>query len=207
MAFHRFIPLRSNFGYEIFTGNNENYDDHPPVWPNNITRAREIFRFFRIGEPAFMQEEMHKALQFITNHPRIELRLTWDRVVSFWMGTPSPLDNFLSADSFFLRSVSVCSFLLRARNDWRNRGAVTYSERLSVPCGVIPARLPAHLLPDPRLAALPSLHRADSGAANRHRRRRTAAQDLRSQTKSSRSDNPSERLIGATRKSSRLIRH
>jgi hypothetical protein len=28
------------------------------------------------------------------------------------MGTPSPLNNFLSADSFFLRSVSVCSFLL-----------------------------------------------------------------------------------------------
>ena len=112
VVFHRVIPLRSNFGYELFAGNNENYDDHPPVWPNNITRAREIFRFFRIGEPAFMQEEMHKALQFITSHPRIELRLTWDRVVSFWMGTPSPLDNFLSADSFFLRSVSVSSFLL-----------------------------------------------------------------------------------------------
>ena len=111
-VFHRFIPLRSNFAYELFTGNNENYGDHPPVWPNNITRAREIYRFFRIGEPAFMQEEMHKALQFITNHPRIELRLTRNRVVSFWMGTPSPLDNFLSADSFFLRSVSVCSFLL-----------------------------------------------------------------------------------------------
>lgn len=111
-AFHHVIPLRSNFGYELFAGNNENYDDHPPVWPNNITRAREIFRFYRIGETAFMQEEMHKALQFITKHPRIELRLTWDRVVSFWMGTPSPLADFLSADSAFLYSVSVCSFLL-----------------------------------------------------------------------------------------------
>ena len=111
-VFQRFMPLRSNFGYELFAGNNENYDDHPPVWPNNITRAREIFRFYRIGETAFMQEETHKALQFITNHPRIEVRLTWDRIVSFWMGTPSPLDNFLSADTFFLRSVSICSFLL-----------------------------------------------------------------------------------------------
>ena len=110
--FHHFIPLRSNFGYELFTGNNENYDDHPPVWPNNITRAREIYRFVRMGEPAFVQEEQRKAWQFIADHPRIELRLTWNRVISFWMGTPSPLQDFLSADSLFLRAVSLCSALL-----------------------------------------------------------------------------------------------
>lgn len=111
-VFHHVIPLRSNFGYELFTGNNENYDDHPPVWPNNITRAREIYRFVRMGEPAFVQEERRKALQFIVGHPRIELRLTWNRVVSFWTGTPSPLQDFLSADSLFLRAVSLCSVLL-----------------------------------------------------------------------------------------------
>ena len=134
VVFHRFIPLRSNFAYELFTGNNENYDDHPPVWPNNITRAREIYRFFRIGEPAFMQEEMHKALQFIADHPRIELRLTWDRVVSFWMGTPSPLDNFLSADSFFLRSVSVCSFLLVLGTIGGIAVLFVTRERIRLPC-------------------------------------------------------------------------
>ena len=111
-AFHRFIPLRSNLGVELYVGNNENYGPHPPVWPFNITREREIFRFYRVGESAFMQEEMRKALHFMAANPGIELRLTWDRIVAFWLGTSAPIADFLSADSFLLRSVSVCSFLL-----------------------------------------------------------------------------------------------
>jgi len=111
-AFHRFIPLRSNLGVELYVGNNENYGPHPPVWPFNITREREIFRFYRVGESAFMQEEMRKALHFMAANPGIELRLTWDRVVAFWLGTSAPFSDFLSADSLLLRAVSICSFLL-----------------------------------------------------------------------------------------------
>jgi 4-amino-4-deoxy-L-arabinose transferase-like glycosyltransferase len=111
-AFHRFVPLRSNLGVELYTGNNENYGPHPPVWPFNITREREIFRFYRVGESAFMQEEMRKALHFVAANPGIELRLTWDRVVAFWLGTPAPFSDFLSADSLLLRAVFVCGFLL-----------------------------------------------------------------------------------------------
>lgn len=110
-VFHRFIPLRSNLGLELYVENNENYGDHPPVWPHNITREREVYRFFRMGEPAFMQEEMHKALRFISSHPRVEFRLFRERLVAFWMGTPQPLTDFLSADSVFLRTVFVISFL------------------------------------------------------------------------------------------------
>ena len=111
-AFHRFIPLRSNLGVELYVGNNENYGPHPPVWPFNITREREIFRFYRVGESAFMQDEMSKALHFMAANPGIELHLTWDRVVAFWLGTSAPFSDFLSADSLLLRAVSVCSFLL-----------------------------------------------------------------------------------------------
>jgi hypothetical protein len=111
-AFHRFIPLRSNLGVELYVGNNENYGPHPPVWPFNITREREIFRFYRVGESAFMQEEMGKALRFMAANPGIELRLTWDRVVAFWLGTSAPFSDFVSADSLLLRAVSICSFLL-----------------------------------------------------------------------------------------------
>lgn len=111
-AFHRFIPLRSNLGVELYVGNNENYGPHPPVWPFNITREREIFRFYREGESAFMQEEMRKALHFMAANPGIELRLTWDRVVAFWLGTPTPFSDFLSTDDLLLRAVGACSALL-----------------------------------------------------------------------------------------------
>ena len=59
-----------------------------------------------------MQEEMGKALHFMAANPGIEVRLTWDRIVAFWLGTATPFSDFLSADTFLLRSVSVCSFLL-----------------------------------------------------------------------------------------------
>jgi len=111
-AFHRFIPLRSNLGVELYVGNNENYGPRPPVWPFNITREREIFRFYREGESAFMQEEMRKALHFMAANPGIELRLTWDRIVAFWLGTPAPVSDFLSTDDPLLRAVSLCSALL-----------------------------------------------------------------------------------------------
>jgi Dolichyl-phosphate-mannose-protein mannosyltransferase len=111
-VFHRFVPLRSNLGLELYIENNENYSAHPPPWPYNITREREIYRFFRMGEPAFMKEEMHKALQFIFSHPRAELRLCRLRFISFWMGTPSPLEDFLDTRSLFLRTVFLASLLL-----------------------------------------------------------------------------------------------
>ncbi|HVB58744.1 MAG TPA: glycosyltransferase family 39 protein [Candidatus Acidoferrales bacterium] len=110
--FHKFVPLRSSLGLELYIENNENYGNHPRVWPYNITREREVYRFFRMGESAFMDEEMHKALQFIFSHPRAELRLCSYRFVSFWMGTPDPLQDFFASDSLFLRTVFLASFLL-----------------------------------------------------------------------------------------------
>lgn len=112
VVFHKFVPLRSDLGLKLYIGNNENYGPHPPVWPHNITRGRELYRFFRMGEMAFMQEEMHKALVFMRDNPGIEVRLCGERVVAFWMGTHDPLRGFLETDSLFLRVVSVCSLLL-----------------------------------------------------------------------------------------------
>jgi hypothetical protein len=111
-AFHEFVPLRSNLGLELYVGNNENYDDvHPRVWPYLITRDREIYRFFRMGEIPFMHEEMHKAVNFIVSHPRVEIRLSAERVVAFWMGTAAPYRDFLRADTILLQAVSLCSLL------------------------------------------------------------------------------------------------
>ena len=112
VAFHKFVPMRSGLGLALYLQNNENYDEHPRPWPYNVTREREVYRFFRIGEPAFMDEEMHKALRFMVSHPRIELRLCTYRFLSFWTGSPQPLHDFRSADSLLLRAVFISGFLL-----------------------------------------------------------------------------------------------
>jgi Dolichyl-phosphate-mannose-protein mannosyltransferase len=111
VQFHRFIPLRSNFPFELYVGNNENYDDANRFRPAAITQDREILRYLRIGETAFMEEEKHKALAFITSHPRIELRLVALRFVDFWMGTSTPLATFQQTASISLRLLLLCNYV------------------------------------------------------------------------------------------------
>jgi 4-amino-4-deoxy-L-arabinose transferase-like glycosyltransferase len=118
VQFHKFIPLRSNFAFELYIGNNENYDEGHRFRPGAITQDREILRYLHMGETAFMEEERRKAIAFIAAHPRIELRLISERFVDFWLGTASPLAAFRQADSLWLYSIlafndvaPLCAFL------------------------------------------------------------------------------------------------
>jgi hypothetical protein len=108
-VFHRFVPLRSNFPLELYIGNNENYDGNRPRWPPPITKERETVRYFRMGETAFMDEEMRKAMKFILSHPRKEVTLFGDRFVAFWVGVPNPVDAFVTADSLLPRVLLLCA--------------------------------------------------------------------------------------------------
>lgn len=109
VQFHKFIPLRSNFAFELYIGNNENYDDQHRLRPGAITQDREILRYLHMGETAFMEEEKRKAIAFIAAHPRIELWLISQRFVDFWLGTASPVAAFRQADSGWLILVLACN--------------------------------------------------------------------------------------------------
>ena len=109
IQFHKFIPLRSNFAFELYIGNNENYDDQHRFRPGAVTQDREIVRYLHMGETAFMEEEKRKAVAFITAHPRIEFWLIAQRFVDFWAGTATPLAAFRQADSLWLRLVLLCN--------------------------------------------------------------------------------------------------
>jgi hypothetical protein len=109
VQFHKLIPLRSNFAFELYIGNNENYDDQHRFRPGAITQDREIVRYLHMGETSFMEEEKRKAIAFIVEHPRIELWLISQRFVDFWTGTATPLAAFRQADSLWLRLILVCN--------------------------------------------------------------------------------------------------
>src|SRR5580704_13036880 len=111
VQFHKLIPLRSNFAFELYIGNNENYDDQHRFRPGAITQDREIVRYLHMGETAFMEEEKRKAVAFIVDHPRIELWLISPRFVDFWTGTATPLAAFRQADSLWLRLILLCNDL------------------------------------------------------------------------------------------------
>jgi Dolichyl-phosphate-mannose-protein mannosyltransferase len=110
VVFHRPVPLRSNFPLELYIGNNENYDDKRPRWPPPISKERETVRYFRMGETAFMDEEMRKAKLFIRSHPRIALELFGDRFVAFWAGVANPVQVFPKAE-LLVQALIVCATL------------------------------------------------------------------------------------------------
>ncbi len=110
-AFHRFVPLRSNFPLELYIGNNENYDDVHPRYPGMVTKDRETWRYIKMGETPFMDEEMRKAKKFIFAHPRIEVILFYERFVAFWGGIPNPIDKFMATDSWLVRTLILCAMI------------------------------------------------------------------------------------------------
>ncbi len=110
LVFHRFIPFRSNLAYELYVGNNENYDERRRGVPV-ISQDLETLRYLRMGETAFMEEEKRKALRFIETHPRMEMQLIAWRFVDFWMGVPDPLRTFRVTDSWLVRGILLGNFL------------------------------------------------------------------------------------------------
>lgn len=109
--FHHFVPLRSNFAFELYVGNNENYDAANRSRPPVVTQDREILRYLRMGESAFLREELRKATAFIWTHPRTEVSLIADRFVDFWFGSAKPLQTFRLADSAWIQAVLLCNGL------------------------------------------------------------------------------------------------
>jgi Dolichyl-phosphate-mannose-protein mannosyltransferase len=110
LVFHRFIPFRSNLAYELYIGNNENYDERRRGVPV-ITQDLETLRYLRMGETAFMDEEKRKALRFIESHPRMEMQLIAWRFVDFWTGRPDPWRTFKETDSRLIRGILLGNFL------------------------------------------------------------------------------------------------
>jgi len=111
IQFHRFVPLRSSFPFELWTGNNEIYDLHAVNAPMRITQYEEIREYSQLGENAFLQKKWREATQFIRTHPGLELQLTGKRFVANWTGLETPLNSFRETDSNLARGILLANVL------------------------------------------------------------------------------------------------
>jgi 4-amino-4-deoxy-L-arabinose transferase-like glycosyltransferase len=104
MQFHRLIPLRSNFPYEFWSGNNEIFDEHSHE-VNRITRFEQVHLYSELGENEFLHQKMQAALHFVRTHPSLYVQLFGKRVIATWFGTASPWQDFQATDSNFTRFI------------------------------------------------------------------------------------------------------
>jgi hypothetical protein len=111
IAFHRFIPLRSNFPFELWLGNNEQFDEKSQVVPAADPERAEIRSYIHMGETAFMQDKWKKATAFISTHPKLEMILYGRRFVATWAGMEKPIEGFRDAESPLVRLVLISNTL------------------------------------------------------------------------------------------------
>jgi hypothetical protein len=102
--FHRLIPLRANFPYEFWSGNNEIFDEHSRS-VNRISRYEQIHLYAQLGENAFLDQKREESIRFVRGHPALYAKLFGSRIVATWLGTASPWDDFFHTDSVLARFV------------------------------------------------------------------------------------------------------
>jgi len=111
-VFHKVIVFRSNFGLELWLGNNSQV---PDTWagflhPNDYAPERE--KYVRLGEIEYMKQKQSEAIQFMESHPRDTLRFFWRRFVDNWMGTWDPIQDIWGTLAFDARVTLVANLFL-----------------------------------------------------------------------------------------------
>ncbi len=84
--FHRFIPVRSGFGLELYIGNN-GYSER---WVNSSLHPNhndaELSEYERVGEIAYMDHKLQQGKAYIRSHPGWFAWMTGRRIVYMWTG-------------------------------------------------------------------------------------------------------------------------
>jgi hypothetical protein len=111
-VFGKFIVLRSNFGLELWLGNNPDVSDTWTPWRHPNDDPEEAEKFKQMGEIAFMAEKQREASTFMRTHPAETLHFMFRRFVDNWLAiTGSPVEGWSGA-LLYLKAFFVMNSLL-----------------------------------------------------------------------------------------------
>jgi hypothetical protein len=103
-AFHAFVPFRSNFGAELYMGNNPESMGMP--WGKTINSQEDIRSYTQLGELRFAKQRGDLAKAWIRAHPARFAELSLKRFYFFWSTVPHPAAKHESL--IFVRDVNYC---------------------------------------------------------------------------------------------------
>ncbi len=112
ILFHGQVALRSNFGLELWLGNNPEVPDTWSWWLHPTGSRKEYQEFFRVGEVAYMQEKKTAAIEFIKSHPRDVLRFQFHRFLETWTGNSDSFTDIWSTHDLALRAELLTNYSL-----------------------------------------------------------------------------------------------
>jgi hypothetical protein len=110
-VFGKVIVLRSNFGLELWLGNNPAVPDTWSPWLHPNDSREEADKYERMGEIAFMAEKSREAKEFMRSHPADTVHFIYRRFINTWLATTdSPADEWATAP-WYLRGFIVLNVL------------------------------------------------------------------------------------------------
>jgi hypothetical protein len=110
-VFGKIIVLRSNFGLELWLGNNPNVPDTWSPWLHPNDSREEADKYQRMGEIAFMEAKQREAIAFMRTHPADTLHFMFRRFIDNWLAiTDNPADAW-SASPWYLKAFVVLNLL------------------------------------------------------------------------------------------------
>jgi len=111
-VFGKFIVLRSNFGLELWLGNNPGVPDTWSPWLHPNDSREEAEKYKRMGEIAYMDDKEREAFTFMRTHPGDTLHFMFRRFINNWLAiTDNPADAW-SASPLYLKAFIVLNLLL-----------------------------------------------------------------------------------------------
>jgi hypothetical protein len=108
-VFHAFVPMRSNFGAELYEATMFSNDGFP--WGATLPMfesAPEFQRYEHMGEVAFSRQQGQLAKARIRMHPDLFVKTALRRVYFFWISVPHPTDAGIAVEA--TRRINFCFF-------------------------------------------------------------------------------------------------
>jgi len=87
LVMHKWIFLRSNFGFEFSLGNYHGSAGDCWMGRHPWTSLAEYERYANMGEAAYVNQRAHEGREFVREYPEEFLRLCWYRFRIFWDGS------------------------------------------------------------------------------------------------------------------------
>ena len=110
IVFQGKVLLRSNFGLELWLGNNPDVPVSCACWLHPGHETKELERYLQLGEVAYMQEKQSLAIQFIKTHPLATLGHVYHRFMETWTGFGDPFADIWATQLPFLRATLLLNY-------------------------------------------------------------------------------------------------
>jgi len=110
-VFHTFVPLRDNFGLELYVGNNGNTWHFAPGGVHPSSADREMNEYAQIGELVYMRHKQAQAVALIKAHPGDFAELSLRRALYMWTNVWSFSRRYLEAEPLDPPNIFLCTAL------------------------------------------------------------------------------------------------